>query len=83
MLCEHSNLFSKHSGDIGRTNLVEHEIDTGDTRPFKQQPYRIPLAKRLHAEAEIQKMADEGIIEPSTSPWCSPIVMASKKDGFY
>ena len=81
LLCEHSNLFSKHSGDIGHTNLVEHEIDTGDTRPFKQQPYRIPLAKRLHAEAEIQKMADEGIIEPSTSPWCSPIVMASKKDG--
>ena len=27
-------------------------------------------------------MADEGIIEPSTSPWCSPIVMASKKDGY-
>ena len=81
LLYEHQNLFSRSSADIGHTNLVEHEIDTGDARPFKQQPYRIPLAKRLHAENEIKRMADAGIIEPSVSPWCSPIVMVTKKDG--
>ena len=26
-------------------------------------------------------MADAGIIEPSVSPWCSPIAIVTKKDG--
>jgi hypothetical protein len=25
-------------------------------------------------------MAEQGIIEPSTSPWCSPVVILRKKD---
>ena len=36
LLYEHENLFSRSSADIGHTDLVEHEIDTGDARPFKQ-----------------------------------------------
>lgn len=33
------------------------------------------------AEAEIQKMAEDGIIEPASSPWLSPILMVTKPDG--
>ena len=46
-----------------------------------QRPYRIPLAKRLTAEAEINDMAERGVIEPSFSPWCSNVVIVTKKDG--
>ena len=60
---EKCKLFSKDDGDLGRTNIVEHTIDTGDSKPIKLPPYRIPLAKRLAAEKEIAKMAEQGIID--------------------
>ncbi|CAC5389689.1 Retrovirus-related Pol polyprotein from transposon 297 [Mytilus coruscus] len=55
--------------------------DTGDAKPIKLRPYRIPLSKKLDAEEEIRKMAEIGIIEPSSSAWCAPIVIVTKKDG--
>jgi transposase InsO family protein len=32
-------------------------------------------------DEEVDKMLAEGVIEPSNSPWSSPIVLAKKKDG--
>ena len=29
---------------------------------------------------ELQKMEEHGVIEPSNSPWASPIVLVKKKD---
>lgn len=81
LLIKHNNVFSKTSQDIGNTSIVEHTIDTGDAKPIKLRPYRIPLSKKLDAEEEIRKMAEIGIIEPSSSAWCAPIVMVTKKDG--
>ena len=67
--------------DCGRTGLVKHEIDTGDARPIKQRPRRIPWAKETEVAEMVKDMADSGIIEPSTSPWSSPVVLVKKKDG--
>jgi hypothetical protein len=55
-------------------------IDTGQALPVKQHPHRVPLSKIQEAEVEIEKMAEQGIIEPSTSTWCSPVVILRKKD---
>ncbi|XP_060564385.1 uncharacterized protein LOC132723637 [Ruditapes philippinarum] len=81
LLIKHQNIFSRDSGDIGRTHIVEHNIETGQARPVKQAPYRVPLAKRLAAEQEVSDMAKKGIIEPSVSPWSSPVVMVTKPNG--
>ncbi|KAK6177716.1 hypothetical protein SNE40_015762 [Patella caerulea] len=80
LLIKHSDLFSKDSLDIGGTNLVEHRINTGNAMPIKQPPRRIPLAKLQEAREEIEKMAKQGIISPSISPWSSPVVLVKKKD---
>ena len=80
---EYSDIFSRHSGDLGRTHLMQHEIETGDAPPVKQRPRRIPLRLRNQVEEQRQQMLRDGVIEPSTSPWCSPIVLAKKKDGSY
>ncbi|CAC5386056.1 unnamed protein product [Mytilus coruscus] len=68
LLMEYSNIFSKSSEDIGLTDLVEHTINTGNHPPVRQRPRRIPLARMKDAEAEIQKMVQQDIIEPSSSP---------------
>ena len=79
ILIKYESVFSKNDEDLGKTNVVEHRIPTGESLPVKQYPYRVPLAKREIAEKEIQKMAERGIIEPSNSPWCSPVVLVVKK----
>ena len=37
------DIFSTDSGDIGKTLLLEVEIDTGDSPPITQKPYTFPL----------------------------------------
>ena len=81
-LIKHQHVFSKDSNDIGHTTLIKHEIDTGDSKPVKKYPYRIPLAKRKSAEEEIRKMEKDGIIEKCPhSPYNAPVVMVTKTDG--
>ena len=43
MCDKHPEAFSKNNKDIGRTTLIEMEIDTGDSLPVTQNPYTLPL----------------------------------------
>ena len=44
LLCEQQQeAFSKKNKDIGHTQLIEMEIDTGDSLPVAQSPYTLPL----------------------------------------
>ena len=68
-------------GRNGRTNIVQHRINIGASPPIRQSARRLPLAKREEADRIIQDMEREGVIEPSNSPWASPVVLVRKKDG--
>ena len=82
LLIDSQNTFSRSSHDLGRTSLVEYKIDLmPGIRPIKQDPYRLPLAKRQDAENGIKLMAEKYSIEPSTSPWSSPVIIIPKKTG--
>jgi hypothetical protein len=63
------------------TSRTTHVIDTGDARPINVPPYRIAKSEEEYIEKEIEEMKENGIIEPSDSPWGFSIVLAMKKDG--
>jgi hypothetical protein len=65
--------------EIGCTRYVKHTIDTGDARPIKKNPYRIPHSLKSVVNDHIDDMLAKGIIEPSASPWSSSIVLVQKK----
>lgn len=75
-------VFAKMGTRLGCTNVVQHDIKT-DHPPIKQRHYPLSPALQLHVNKELEKMLAEGIIEPSNSPWASPIVMVKKPDGSY
>ena len=83
LLVKHADAFSKYKGDIGRCTLIEPRINTGNNPPIKQAPRRLSLVKREAATAEIKKMLENDIIEPSKSPWSAPITLVKKKDSSY
>ena len=66
---------------LGRTSVVKHHIHTGNSAPVKQRPRREPLGMKNVVKEELDKMTKQGVIEPSSSAWTSPIVLVKKKDG--
>ena len=81
LLRENQDVFSCGQHDLGRTTIVQHRIDTGQAQPIKQTPRRIPLAKHAEVDELLDEMLRHDVIEPSTSPWASPVVLVKKKDG--
>jgi len=56
---------------LGETNLVEHTIYTGEAKPVKTAPRRLPCAVRRELEEELIRLELTGCIEPSSSPYAS------------
>ncbi|GBO44456.1 hypothetical protein AVEN_98108-1 [Araneus ventricosus] len=81
LLNEFQDLFSTCDVDVGRCNMTQHRINTGDHPPIKQYPRRLPLPRKEEAEHLVKEMVDNGVIEESSGPWSSPIVLVKKKDG--
>ncbi|XP_053383689.1 uncharacterized protein LOC128549929 [Mercenaria mercenaria] len=80
LLSNYQDVFAKDSGDLGCTNMVKHKINTRDSYPIRQPARRQPYGKRETEKEEVEKMLEKGVIEPSNSPWSSPVVLVSKKD---
>ena len=81
LLVKYQDCFMEPDGKLGKTSLVKHKIDTGDSTPIKQRFRNPPVHLREQVDKEIDRMLDTGEIEPSSSPWSSPLVIVKKKDG--
>ncbi len=81
LLQKHESTFSKSDVDLGRTGIIRHRITTGDARPIKQPIRRLPHHMNQEAEQQINDMLEKDVIQPSSSPWASGIVLVQKKDG--
>ena len=78
-LRRHSDAFATGPMDLGYCSVLEHDIDTGDAEPIRQPPRRPPLSARWAEEDILNEMLQTGVIEPSNSPWSSPVCMVRKK----
>ncbi|CAF1009622.1 unnamed protein product [Brachionus calyciflorus] len=61
------------------TDITEHDIDTGNTRPIKRRPYRLPQSVQEEVSKQVDDMLKKNIIRESKSPWCSPFILVIKK----
>ncbi len=64
----------------GRTTISEHDIKLTTDEPVRLKPYPVPFALKDTVKDEISTMLKLGVIEPSESPYASPIVLVKKKD---
>ena len=71
------------AGDqLGSVQFVEHEIPLQPNAvPVAQRPRRLSPSEREELREEINYLLSQGLIETSTSPWASPIVIARRKNG--
>ena len=77
---EFNDIFSTDSSDIGKTPLLEVEIDTGENLPIAQKPYTLPLKHTTWVQRELEILEKAGVIVRSVSLLASPIVVVPKKN---
>ncbi|GFO04930.1 reverse transcriptase [Plakobranchus ocellatus] len=65
----------------GCTNTLCHEIRLTTDDVIRVKPYPLPFAARDFVTQEVKDLLSLGVIEPSDSPYCFPIVVVEKKDG--
>ena len=79
-LCKkYPTILSKGNEDIGRTQLIMMDIDTGDSPPVSSRPYTLALKHHQWVQNEIETLERAGVITKSMSLWASPIVVVPKK----
>ncbi|CAF1131858.1 unnamed protein product, partial [Brachionus calyciflorus] len=69
--------------DLKPNNVFQHRIVLKDpkTKPIKQKVRNVPFHLREKFKAVIDEQIAAKLIEPSNSPWSSPINIVGKKDG--
>ena len=81
LLHKHKEAFALSEEHLGRTSILKHEIHTGDSKPIRIPPRRIPSALLPEVNTLIDNMLKKEVIQPSTSPWSAPVVLVKKKNG--
>ena len=67
--------------NVDRSKLPEVEIETADHPPIRSSYFRRSIRDKSIIEEEVKKMLDQRVIQPSESPWSSPVVIVTKKNG--
>jgi len=79
LLRSYSTVFTKPRG-LPPNRQQNHAIPLiSGSDPIKVKPYRYPHSQKTQIEKMVQYMLHEGLIQPSTSPFSSPIILVKKK----
>ena len=79
LLNKFDSIFMKNKWDVGKTNLLKHEIITNGS-PIQINPRRQPVHLQQQIQEDISQLLKNGIIKECESAWNSPIVCVKKKD---
>ena len=75
------HIFAVEDLELGKTNIVKHEIHLDNYVPFKERYRRIPPHQYEEVKKHLNEMLEIGAIRRSNSPWASAVVLVRKKDG--
>ena len=81
LLWYHKDTFALSHHELGKCDMFQHVIKLSDYTPIKSKYRRIPPQMYEAVKEELKKLMESGVIEPSISPWSSPISIAVKSDG--
>ena len=76
-----SDIFSKGPTDLGKADIVTHEIKLTDETPFKEPYGRFPPGLYEEVRIHLKGMLEAGASRESRSPYSSNVVLVRKKDG--
>lgn len=79
-LCsKYVNILQLKDQPLTFTSKVKHFIKTTEEEPVHAKTYRYPYIHRQEIQTQIDEMLRTGVIQPSESPWSSPVWIVAKK----
>ena len=79
----YGDVFADNSGDLGKTDEIQHTIDTRNAPPIRQLAYCIPVTQQEEVRKLLQEILEKNVIQPSRNPWAAPVVLVKKKGWLY
>ena len=80
LIFDYQDIFSTSAP--GETDLVELSLKLKEgVEPIRQKVRPLNPALEKDLDGQIDQWLEQGVIEPSDSPWSSPLVPVKKKDG--
>lgn len=73
--------FAKEMRELGKALTGEMKIETVGKDPTYVKPRKMPYAQESVVQEIVRELYENDIIEPSASPYNSPIVLVKKKTG--
>lgn len=62
----------------------DHRIDLIlGTTPLNRPPYYVSHVQQEEIMSQVNELLEKGLVQPSSSPFCSPVLLVQKKDGTY
>ncbi|KAI5436842.1 hypothetical protein KIW84_023098 [Lathyrus oleraceus] len=81
-LLHHYHMIFQNPTALPPPRSQDHSIPLVDESiVVKVRPYRYPHSQKEQIEKMVEEMLNQGIIQPSISPFSSPIILVKKKDG--
>ena len=79
VLDDYRDIFMKNKADIGYTHLEQHDIEIEEgAEPPRETYRRFPAPKRDSADEQVRALLEDGLIDPSRSPYSSGVVLVKK-----
>jgi Reverse transcriptase (RNA-dependent DNA polymerase) len=78
---EYNDVFFVDGDVLGVNNFYKQKISTTNDSPSYIRNYKLPFSQKEEIERQVQEMLSEGKIEPSFSPYNSPLLIVNKKTG--
>ncbi|OMH82870.1 hypothetical protein AX774_g3639 [Zancudomyces culisetae] len=72
LLEDNKDILANDLTELEFTDVIEHEIETGNNAPIKLRPYRVPQAMKQLVREELSRMETAGVIEACKSDWATP-----------
>ncbi|KAL4134678.1 hypothetical protein QTP88_006404 [Uroleucon formosanum] len=84
VISEYPDIFQLEGDSFPSTDAIQHEIHLKEkAKPVNVRPHRLPYAHRQEIVRQMEELESNNIIQPSESPWNTPLIVVSKKPDVY
>ena len=78
LILSYHDVFSLQEQECGEVDGISHVINTDNHPPINQLPRRVSFAQRKEMSKLVNEMLQNNVIDDSSSPRSSPVVIVKK-----